>query len=83
MNSMRSVYASANTMDDMLQSTCDQVKDNGVIVYGIAFEAPSRGQAQIEGCASSPQHYYEAVGPEIGAAFDSIAANLTMLKLTQ
>jgi hypothetical protein len=83
MTSMRSVYASATTMDTMLQSTCDQVKDNGVIVYGIAFEAPTRGQAQISGCASSPQHYYEATGSEIGAAFDSIAANLTMLKLTQ
>ena len=81
--SMRSVYASATTMDTMLQSTCNQVKDNGVMVYGIAFEAPARGQAQISGCASSPQHYYEATGSEIGAAFDSIAANLTMLKLTQ
>jgi hypothetical protein len=81
--SMRSVYATATTMDTMLQSTCNQVKDNGVLVYGIAFEAPARGQAQISGCASSPQHYYEATGSEIGAAFDSIAANLTMLKLTQ
>ncbi|MEY3960080.1 MAG: hypothetical protein RIR14_734 [Pseudomonadota bacterium] len=83
MATMRSTYASATTMDSMLQSTCNQVKENGVIVYGIAFEAPSRGQAQISGCASSPQHYYEATGSEIGAAFDSIAANLSMLKLTQ
>lgn len=80
---MRSIYASAPAMDSMLQTTCNQVKDAGVVVYGIAFEAPPIGRAQIAGCASSPQHYYQAAGAEIGAAFDSIASNLSMLRLTQ
>lgn len=83
MNSMRSVYASAPTMDTMLQATCDQAKANDVIVYGIAFEAPMSGQTQISNCATSNEHYYAANGDEIGMAFDSIASNLSMLKLTQ
>lgn len=82
-NSMRSTYASANTMNSMLQTTCDQVKEQDVIVYGIAFEAPAGGRTQISQCASSEQHYFEANGAEIGAAFDTIASNLSMLKLTQ
>lgn len=82
-NSMKSVYAPVSTMNSQLQTTCAQAKDKGVIVYGIAFEAPLNGQNQISQCASSSQHYFAANGSEIGTAFDTIAANLTMLKLTQ
>ena len=82
-NTMRAVYASAPAMDAQLQTTCTQAKENGVIVYGIAFEAPLNGQTQISRCASSAQHYFAANGAEIGTAFDTIASNLTMLKLTQ
>lgn len=83
MNTMRSTYASVPEMNATLQETCNQAKANDVIVYGIAFEAPANGRAQISQCATSNQHYYEADGSQIGAAFDSIAGNLSMLKLTQ
>lgn len=83
LNTMRSTYASVPAMNATLQATCDQAKDNDVIVYGIAFEAPANGQAQISQCATSNEHYYQADGDQIGAAFDSIASNLSMLKLTQ
>lgn len=83
MNSMRTTYASVDSMDTTLQATCNQAKDNGVIVYGIAFEAPTNGQTQISRCATSDKHYFEADGAEIGTAFSTIASNLSMLKLTQ
>ncbi|NEY91592.1 vWA domain-containing protein [Tabrizicola oligotrophica] len=83
LNEMRSVYASVGTMDSQLQTTCTQAKNAGVVVYGIAFEAPTNGRTQISRCASTPQHFYAAQGAEIGTAFDSIASNLSMLKLTQ
>ena len=83
MNTMRTIFANEGQMDAMLQTTCAQAKDNGVIVYGIAFEAPAGGKTQISRCASSIGHYFEANGAEIGSAFDTIASNLTMLKLTQ
>jgi hypothetical protein len=72
-----------NAMDAQLQQACTLAKDRHVIVFGIAFEAPANGQAQILQCASSPQHYFNAQGLSIGTAFDAIANNLTMLKLTQ
>lgn len=71
------------TMDSQLQSICDQAEAQEIVVYGIAFEAPAGGQAQIEGCASSSSHYFDAQGLEIATAFRTIATNLTMLKLTQ
>ena len=80
---MKSVYAEVPTMDATLQQSCTATKAQGVIVYGIAFEAPVNGQQVIASCASSPAHYFAADGLAIQAAFRSIASNITMLKLTQ
>lgn len=82
-NTMRTTYAAVPDMNAQLQATCAEAKADGVIVYGIAFEAPANGQTQISQCSSSANHYFAANGAEIGTAFDTIASNLTMLKLTQ
>lgn len=83
-NSMRSIYATAPEMNAQLQQSCNLAKDNSVVVYGIAFQAPTNGQQQISTCASSPQHYYDAQNKAgIVTAFRSIASNLTQLRLTQ
>lgn len=71
------------TMDNQLQAICSLAKDSGVIVYGIAFEAPSNGQTQIKGCASSAAHYFNAQGLQIKSAFRAIASNISQLRLTQ
>jgi len=70
-------------MDTQLQSICSLAKDKSVIVYGIAFEAPSNGQTQIRACATSDAHYYNASGLQIQTAFRSIASNISQLRLTQ
>lgn len=70
-------------MNDQLQSVCSRARDNNVIVYGIAFQAPSGGAAQIESCASTPGHFFDADGLEIQSAFRSIASNISQLRLTQ
>jgi Flp pilus assembly protein TadG len=72
-----------NTMDNQLQTMCGLAKQNGVIVYGIAFEAPTNGQTQISKCATSPAHYFNAQGLQISTAFRSIASNISQLRLTQ
>jgi Flp pilus assembly protein TadG len=71
------------TMDDQLQTMCGLAKTNGVIVYGIAFEAPTNGQTQISKCATSSAHYFNAQGLQISTAFRSIASNISQLRLTQ
>ncbi|PJF08850.1 hypothetical protein CUR21_10195 [Pseudorhodobacter sp. MZDSW-24AT] len=82
MNSLRTQTA-ITTMDNQLQQICSQSRTRNVLVYGIAFEAPSNGRTQIERCASSPAHYFNAQGLEIRTAFRAIATNITQLKLTQ
>ncbi len=83
MESFQQQYASVNTMNAQLQQSCTLAKNQDVIVYGIAFEAPANGQTQIANCSSSPAHYFNAAGLEIQTAFRTIASNITQLKLTQ
>ena len=71
------------TMDSQLQQACGVAKTRQVMIYGIAFEAPTNGRTQIERCASSPAHYFNAQGLEIRTAFRAIATNISQLKLTQ
>jgi len=74
--------AMMNTRFDQL---CEVAKSQGILIYGIAFEAPPGGQSAIQGCASEPSqtYYYPAQGSDIGTAFALIAANLSQLRLTQ
>jgi Flp pilus assembly protein TadG len=84
-NQMNAFRRSTNvtTMNTQLQESCAQARDNGIIVFGIAFEAPVNGQTQISQCASSPSHYYNAAGLQISAAFNSIANQINALRLVQ
>ena len=72
-----------NTMNAQLQSLCTQARAKGVTVYGIAFEAPSGGRAQISQCSTTPAHYFNAAGLQIRTAFRAIASNISQLRLTQ
>jgi Flp pilus assembly protein TadG len=81
---MRATYASKEEMDASLQQSCTLAKDNKIVVYGIAFQAPTNGQQQISTCASSAQHYFDVQdNDEIFTAFRTISSNLSQLKLTQ
>lgn len=71
------------TMNGQLQNVCDQAQSNNVVVYGIAFEAPAGGKAQIQDCSTSSTHYYEASTLNVSTAFKSIATRISQLRLTQ
>ena len=83
MNTMQKTFESVANMNAQLQQSCALAKTNNVVVFGIAFEAPTSGQAQISACASSAAHYFNAQGLQIQTAFRSIASNISQLKLTQ
>jgi hypothetical protein len=78
-------YMSVSTMDSRLSVNCTAARTQGVLVYGIAFEAPPEGVAAISDCASKPAstYFFDANGLEIATAFQLIAASLSQLKLTQ
>ncbi len=84
-NNMVGSYGSAGTMNTMLAQSCTLAKGQGIVVYGIAFEAPTNGQTQISNCSSLPtsNHYFNATGLNISAVFQTIASNISQLRLTQ
>ncbi len=73
----------ASEADDRLSDICETARDQGVVIYTVAFEAPSGGQAALRDCASTPSHYFDVEGSDISDAFAAIATNIRNLKLTQ
>jgi hypothetical protein len=69
--------------DDRLSDLCESARNEGIIIYTIAFEAPSAGRSALQDCASSPSHYFDVTGTDISAAFSAIASDIRALKLTQ
>jgi len=76
-------YVGSSTKDARSLAICQAAKDQNVIVFTIGFEAPSRGEAVLEACASSPSHFFDVNGLEISDAFSSIASSIRKLRLTQ
>ncbi|TVS04056.1 MAG: hypothetical protein EA407_05155 [Rhodobacteraceae bacterium] len=64
-------------------SACDMAKQNGVVIYTIAFETNTQGQDEMRNCASTPNHYFNAVGGELDQVFAAIAASIQALRLVE
>jgi len=78
-------YASDNgdVGDERLEDICDVAHAQGIVVFSIAFEAPSEGQRVMRYCASTDAHYYDVDGIDISNAFASIARTINQLRLIQ
>lgn len=72
-------------MDQRLKTICKAAKDEGILVYGIAFETTQIGKNAIRSCVSQPEstYYFDVQGLNIRTAFALIASNLSQLRLMQ
>ncbi|MBR9834250.1 MAG: hypothetical protein GYB42_03475 [Alphaproteobacteria bacterium] len=62
---------------------CDNVKDTGIVVYSIAFQAPEAGQEVLKYCASGAEYYFSPEsGSELAQAYKAIATSISDLRLT-
>jgi Flp pilus assembly protein TadG/uncharacterized protein YegL len=76
-------YSSA---DNDTKKWCDKAKDDGTIIYTVAFMAPAAGKSLLSYCASDAAHYFDASNAsDLIAAFNSIGAQATskVSRLTQ
>ncbi|ATX65141.1 Tad domain-containing protein [Roseinatronobacter bogoriensis] len=73
------------TQDADTVSVCEALKEQEVVIYGVAFEAPQPGVDLMEACASSPGHFFNSSGAQLVAAFRNIATHIQTgaLRLTQ
>ncbi len=73
-----------SSIDTRLQTICDEAnKGERIRVFAIGFEAPEAGLKAMRGCASSIGNYFNVQGTDISKAFDSIAGQIAMLRLTE
>lgn len=87
-STFRGTYLSASTMNTLLQQNCSAGKTAGFEIYGIAFAAPTNGKTQIQNCSSpddpNTKYFFDATNnADLTAAFNTIASDITDLRLTQ
>lgn len=73
-------YQDATGANNSFKRVCEVAKRNGVIIFTIGFYTTN---ADLKNCASNVGNFYNVTGSGINMAFQSIAANIQSLKLTQ
>lgn len=63
---------------------CKNMRDKGIVVYTVGFQAPPDALVILRACASGPAYHYDATdAASLNAAFAKIAADLTELRLVR
>lgn len=71
-------YGLGSSSSDHAKLLCTAIKDAGIIVYAIAFKAPTVGEDIMRHCASSDVHYFDAESDEdLIEAFENIASKFS------
>ncbi|MEM1390529.1 MAG: TadE/TadG family type IV pilus assembly protein [Pseudomonadota bacterium] len=73
------------TSDQQARQLCASIKEQGEVqIYTVAFQAPSKGIAVLEYCASSPSQAFTADDEnELRDAYNAIAGSLSELRIKQ
>lgn len=79
----RFVGADGDKSETQAMEICENMKQKNVLVYAVAFDAPSQAEETLRNCATSDDHYFTAANADqLQAAFKNIASTLTSLRLT-
>ncbi|MBV9783904.1 MAG: VWA domain-containing protein [Acidisphaera sp.] len=71
-------------LDNKTLALCTTLKNQGVLIYTIGFQADQTSINLLQGCATSPADFFNSQdGSDIENAFQQIAAKLSVLRLTQ
>ncbi len=63
---------------------CDNIKNKGVVIYAVAFQAPSSGEDTLNYCSSGPEFFFDPQnGQELAQSYQAIATSISDLRLTQ
>jgi hypothetical protein len=70
--------------DTQARAVCDAMKDNGrIIIYTVAFEAPTEGKDVLAYCASAPEFAFTPEnGAELTEAYQAIAVSISDLRIS-
>lgn len=77
-------YQNLGNSEAQARALCDNMKAKRILIYGVAFRAPTRGQDILRYCASTPQHFHLATNrSELETAYEDIAVELSELRISQ
>ena len=71
------------TKDADTRAICNAIKDQGILIYSIAFEISEAEAELLKSCATNENLHYNVSGTELNYAFSSIATSLNSLQLVQ
>ncbi len=67
-----------------LEAVCESMKREGIVLYTITFQAPDDLDPLFRACASSPSNHFKSpTNRDLEAAFRTIGAQLSNLRLAQ
>jgi Flp pilus assembly protein TadG len=68
---------------DQAKKLCDAAKEEGVVIYTVAFQAPTQGQEILNYCATSADHAFSPEdGQQLKDAYSMIAQSISDLRIT-
>ncbi len=68
---------------DQAKILCDNIKEEGVRIYTVAFKAPKKGRDVLEYCSSGPEFAFRADSAnELKDAYAKIATSISDLRIT-
>lgn len=68
--------------NDQAKKMCGKMRDEGVRIYAVAFQAPTNAKNTLKNCTGDDSRFFDAGnGAELLAAYDAIASQLSQLTL--
>ncbi|MEM9181450.1 MAG: pilus assembly protein TadG-related protein [Pseudomonadota bacterium] len=68
--------------NEQAKKMCDEMRDENVLVYAVAFQAPSTAKATLEDCAGDSSRFFDAAnGQQLLDAYAAIASQLSALTI--
>lgn len=72
---------SRSVQDAQTVAACQSLRQQGVLIYAVAFEAPPGGVDMMQQCASTANHFFNTSGEGIADVFRSIGAHIQTQRL--
>lgn len=69
------------TQDAQTVAACQALRQQDVLIYAVAFEAPPGGVDMMQQCASSENHFFNTTGDGIAEVFRSIGSHIQTQRL--
>ncbi|MFZ4124691.1 MAG: pilus assembly protein TadG-related protein [Rickettsiales bacterium] len=75
----------ARRLDTRLSQVCESMKQENILVYTVAFDAPGANiENLLRACASNPDYFFNSPTPEdLSAAFKAIGDSLSNLRVSR